>query len=386
MESRAKSHVNLFLRHGPLCLLLCLFALATLSGCRNEDSVSDISQRPAESAAASRSQNTAMVVSSGSMGANPIEGTDRDDIIIGTTGPDYITGGDGDDYIVGDPASPQVDEFDVVYGSALVDNGNAEKDLLLDIYQPEGLCDQYRPFVLIVHGGGFVGGSKSQQSLVDIANALTARGYVAISIDYRLKGENPVPSSTYLPIAQSLVATTPADELNDREFAIASAIEDTVTAIRWIELNDLERCIDSTKFAMTGGSAGTFTHMTYTYGLDEFQIPVPVPQAVVHLWGGTLFEDTLAFNDPPLMMIHGTLDTTASHFDQAERIEGEALAQSVPYTFYSVTGGTHGFSGSGYFTTFVNGKSLFEHSIDFIDAHLGDAVRTYEGRVTVDKE
>lgn len=327
-----------------------------------------------------------MVVSSGSMGANPIEGTDRDDIIIGTTGPDYITGGDGDDYIVGDPASPQVDEFDVVYGSALVDNGNAEKDLLLDIYQPEGLCDQYRPFVLIVHGGGFVGGSKSQQSLVDIANALTARGYVAISIDYRLKGENPVPSSTYLPIAQSLVATTPADELNDREFAIASAIEDTVTAIRWIELNDLERCIDSTKFAMTGGSAGTFTHMTYTYGLDEFQIPVPVPQAVVHLWGGTLFEDTLAFNDPPLMMIHGTLDTTASHFDQAERIEGEALAQSVPYTFYSVTGGTHGFSGSGYFTTFVNGKSLFEHSIDFIDAHLGDAVRTYEGRVTVDKE
>src|SRR5690606_15084082 len=66
-------------------------------------------------------------------------------------------------------------ERDVVYGEA-----SGEK-LLLDIYQPAGNDNQNakRFGVVLVHGGGWEGGNRTAQSMVELAHELARAGYVA---------------------------------------------------------------------------------------------------------------------------------------------------------------------------------------------------------------
>ena len=57
--------------------------------------------------------------------------------------------------------------------------------LLLDIYAPPQR-ERPRPAVLLIHGGGFVGGSRSDADIVAAARRLAQAGYVAVALDYRL--------------------------------------------------------------------------------------------------------------------------------------------------------------------------------------------------------
>ena len=61
-------------------------------------------------------------------------------------------------------------------------------DLLLDIYEPVGAKGP-RPVVVFIHGGGFLGGSKSAGSAIGLMNYFASRGFVGFSIDYRLAGD-----------------------------------------------------------------------------------------------------------------------------------------------------------------------------------------------------
>jgi len=60
----------------------------------------------------------------------------------------------------------------------------------MDIYMPSGTGPF--PLVVVIHGGAFLGGDKSGES----ANCatLTAQGYVAVTINYRLSGEAKFPA------------------------------------------------------------------------------------------------------------------------------------------------------------------------------------------------
>ena len=42
---------------------------------------------------------------------------------------------------------------------------------------------------MLIHGGAFVGGSKQQEALVEIADYFSSRGFVVFSIDYRLRDQ-----------------------------------------------------------------------------------------------------------------------------------------------------------------------------------------------------
>ena len=57
--------------------------------------------------------------------------------------------------------------------------------LLLDVYSPPQR-ERPRPAVLLIHGGGFVGGSRADADIVAAARHLAEAGYVAFAIDYRL--------------------------------------------------------------------------------------------------------------------------------------------------------------------------------------------------------
>jgi acetyl esterase/lipase len=60
-----------------------------------------------------------------------------------------------------------------------------DRALLLDIYTP-AQRERPRPAVLLIHGGGFVGGSRTDADIVAAARHLAEAGFVAVALDYRL--------------------------------------------------------------------------------------------------------------------------------------------------------------------------------------------------------
>ena len=109
---------------------------------------------------------------------------------------------------------------DVVYSTI----GNRE--LRLDVFYPAGRKRKRYPGVLLVHGGGWRSGNKSQQA--PLAQQLAARGYVAVAVEYRLSLEAPYPA----------------------------AVHDLKAAVRWMRANAAALQLDPTKIAALGVSAG----------------------------------------------------------------------------------------------------------------------------------
>jgi acetyl esterase/lipase len=120
---------------------------------------------------------------------------------------------------------------DVEYGTA---NG---KRLLLDAYVPAGAANQPRPAVVMIHGGGWRVGDKA--SWQPEAERLAAKGWVALSINYRL----------------------------DEPSAFPAEVDDVQTAVKWVRAHAGEYGIDTTRIAALGDSAGGhLTAMLATLG------------------------------------------------------------------------------------------------------------------------
>src|SRR6478735_7811392 len=75
---------------------------------------------------------------------------------------------------------------DVTYGSAVTQQG-ATQTLKLDVYRPANDTNTHRPAIVWVHGGSFSSGDKTSGELVDEANVFAKKGYVNVSINYRLE-------------------------------------------------------------------------------------------------------------------------------------------------------------------------------------------------------
>src|SRR6202012_5846247 len=99
----------------------------------------------------------------------------------------------------------------IQYGTA-VDLTGTTDNLLLDLYVPPATTAPH-PAVVIIHGGAFVGGSRSDYA--GIAEKWMERGYAAIAIDYRLDANLNGPH-------------TAQDQLN----AATEAIQDAQEAVR----------------------------------------------------------------------------------------------------------------------------------------------------------
>ncbi len=82
----------------------------------------------------------------------------------------------------------QVDS-NILYGNNITVLG-ASQDLMLDFYYPAGDTVSNRPVVLVAHGGSFINGDRKLGDVVELCNQFAKRGYVAVSMQYRL-GINP---------------------------------------------------------------------------------------------------------------------------------------------------------------------------------------------------
>ena len=111
---------------------------------------------------------------------------------------------------------------DVQYGSNY-DSKNQLQLLLMDIYEPEGDTASLRPIIFFVHGGSFIGGSRTDQSINKTAEYFSHKGYVTANIEYRVE--------------QTLIITPYVDFGDPANFykAIARVTHDLKAAIRFLK-------------------------------------------------------------------------------------------------------------------------------------------------------
>jgi predicted esterase len=260
-------------------------------------------------------------------------------------------------------------ESNVVYGQGSVNGGNGVEDLLLDLYVPDVGSTRRLPLMLMIHGGSFTGGSKTNADVVTSAEEYAKRGYLVASIDYRLQGDVPKPSGRVKPLLDAYGTNPPAILVS-----IVAAVDDTLTALDFLQAR-------SDVFAqwttLWGSSAGAITALITGYALDDRGIQRPPVAAVVDLWGGFYganvgnpFDDPDG-SDPVLYAVHGSLDTTVP-FAFGQQIGTWATEAGLPHEYYPIAGAGHGVN---MFSTQASpGTSLYQRSVDF----LGETV--FEGR------
>jgi acetyl esterase/lipase len=112
-------------------------------------------------------------------------------------------------------------QTDVPYGAA------AGQTLLMDVYTQPG-SDQ-RPAIVLIHPGGFVGGSKSDPDISKVASFYAEHGYVVFNINYRSARDG---------------------------FPYPAQVQDVMQAVRFVRTNASQYGIDPSRIATFGASAG----------------------------------------------------------------------------------------------------------------------------------
>ncbi|MEP7346958.1 MAG: alpha/beta hydrolase [Gemmatimonadaceae bacterium] len=236
----------------------------------------------------------------------------------------------------------------LVYGSAAVRQPSpATMQLRLDLYEPTGAnLPASRPGVILLHGGGFNGGDRSNAMTSGLCRELAGRGYVCGSIDYRLQGDAP-----------------PTTGATPRERAALAAMEDAGTALQWMRGNASQYGVDASRTVVGGGSAGAAVAMLLTY---SGVVSGPPAAAVIDLWGSMdAYVDNMKSGAPPIIIIHGMYDPTVP-ISEAQKIANRAQSVGVPYAFLPLPskGHTHDLGAT------VQGETLYQHIANFLFTNL----------------
>lgn len=234
---------------------------------------------------------------------------------------------------------------------------------------PELRCDIYEPatgsapgVAILLHGGGWRVGSRA--AMADTGEALAARGWFAVTPQYRLLGEAPWPAQ----------------------------IEDVKRAIRWVRASRDRFSEARENVAVIGYSAGGHLALlaSGTGGTDTFPVPgngtepSERPDAVVSFFAPIRVEgfDATVLNAgddgardaspiehisrhfPPALILNGTSDAMIPHTNSMELFEA-LQASGVPVDLRLYAGMTH---------EFQRLPEMHEHVIDdivnFLDRHL----------------
>jgi len=107
----------------------------------------------------------------------------------------------------------------------------------LDLAMPKGPRGEPRPALVIVHGGGWRSGDKGGGQWRSLPLQYATKGYVCISVNYRLTDEAPFPA----------------------------CVEDVKCAVRWLRANAEKYNVDPERIGAYGNSAGA--HLVAMLGL-----------------------------------------------------------------------------------------------------------------------
>jgi dienelactone hydrolase len=224
---------------------------------------------------------------------------------------------------------------DLTYGSAPGADG-LPVSLKLDLYQPSGDTVAQRPAVVYVHGGGFCCGDKSGGA--QFANYFVQRGYVAVSINYRLLASQGCGGQP-----------NPSQECID---AALAAQHDAQAAVRWLRANASTYRIDPNRIAIAGASAGAVTSLLVdwrkedlgTSGNPRYSSAV---RAAVSISGGAPTNDYITADDGPAIFFHGTQDRTVP-YSWAVQNAAAMYNLHILVVFEAFEGAGHGLVQAGY--------------------------------------
>ena len=267
-----------------------------------------------------------------------------------------------------------------------------ERKEKLDLYLPNGPARQDRPAVVFIHGGGFTGGDKAEYRSASVSADLARAGYVVVSCNYVLGAKT-------------------------KEGVWPRNIADCRDAVRWVRSHAKALGVNPDKIAIAGGSAGGY--LALMVGLsDDKTGPGGDPQAavsakvsaVVDFYGVVNFskhgkgdvpgaaaaqqaaylpENQCDPKDPPVLILHGTADTTVD-IQQSKDIAAALAKAKVDHELIIVAGAPHTFDlhpkASGWSRTALrwpaNGKEtrsetksdhadLVESTLDFLARTIG---------------
>ena len=256
------------------------------------------------------------------------------------------------------------------------------KDLKLDVYRPTSTTKK-KPAIILIHGGGFVGGDKSDPNIINLANYFASRGWVAFSINYRLLADIGTLPAEWLQYAQNSVPSADRNQFR----ALYPAHRDAKAALRWIIANADQYNIDTNYITVGGGSAGAVIATTlgitntidFTNEISMTNDPSLVTtnlnsnnytiKTILDFWGSgqavTANNNIYGYQrfdskDAPIMISHGTNDPTVL-YTEALALKNTYTSTGANYILYTLENRGH-----GPWDAVVNGKSLAELSFDFI--------------------
>lgn len=181
-------------------------------------------------------------------------------------------------------------------------------DLYLDVYNPAAgsettIDGMDKPTIVFMFGGGFIQGTRDDQSYHYWFRKLTESGYRVISIDYRLG----LKGSTKVGVAQ----------VNVLDKAIHMAVEDLFSATTFIIDNAETLGVNPSNIVVSGSSAGAISVMQAEYEIANrtkwaSSLPDDFNYAGVMSFSGAILsrEGKVDYkNRPcPTLMLHGTSD------------------------------------------------------------------------------
>ena len=181
-------------------------------------------------------------------------------------------------------------------------------DLFMDVYDPadgseETFMGIQKPTVLFMFGGGFIRGTRDDESYNSWFRMLTENGYRVISIDYRLG----LKGTTKVGVAQ----------VNVLDKAIHMAVEDLFSATNFIIDNADQFGIDPSDIVISGSSAGAISVMQAEYEIANRTewasvLPEGFNYAGVMSFSGAILsrKGKVKYETAPCptMMLHGTAD------------------------------------------------------------------------------
>jgi len=289
------------------------------------------------------------------------------------------------------PSKSKVTE-DVVYAQGLTHSdwraGDGKPmDLVLDVYEPLEPSPTKMPVIVLIHGGGFTGGTHKKPEFIEMADFFVENGFVVFSIDYRVVGDYGTLPSDY----PDLMLDDATGKEANQWYALYPACRDAKAAIRWIRAQAEVYNLDTDRITAIGGSAGSILSVALGVSNEEDCVTEVTEQedptlagthldqsssvdTVIDHWGGPMIVKMLEIinpgdrfdaSDAPVSIVHGTEDPTVL-FDEALELKAEYERTGVDFAWYPLEG-----EGHGPWDATINGKSLSELALEFIIEQQG---------------